>query len=120
MPVFVTWSKTRRLRPALDPGSPAQASLPTQQLPRERSQTNLPDCAARGFAGLSIRPACLELRSENRRSKRKPSNVPRPFLGRPLLRPALLTETPNPPRETRKSGNRVALEEDRLFRRLIP
>jgi len=33
MPVFVTWSKTRRPRPALDPGSPAQASHPIKQLP---------------------------------------------------------------------------------------
>jgi hypothetical protein len=32
----------------------------------------------------------------------------------------LLTEPLNLPKETRKSGNRVALEEDRLFRRLIP
>ena len=58
MPVFVTWSKTRRPRPALDPGSPAQASLSIRQLPRERSQTDLPDCAARRFAGHSIHPAC--------------------------------------------------------------
>src|SRR5204863_4624460 len=111
---------TRRPRPALDPGSPAPASLPTRQLPRERSPTDLPDCAARRFAGLSIRPACLELRSENRCPRRKPSDVPRPFLGRSLSRPALLTEPQNPPKETPKSGNRVALEEDQLFRRLLP
>src|SRR4029078_8911900 len=47
-------------RSALDPGSPAQASLPIEPLPRERSQTDLPDCAARGVAGPPIRPACLE------------------------------------------------------------
>jgi hypothetical protein len=58
--VFATWSKTRRPRPALDPGSPAQASLPIEQLPLARSPTGLPDCAARGFAGPSTRPACLE------------------------------------------------------------
>ena len=39
-------------------------------------------------------------------SKPKPSSVPRPFLGRPLLRPALLTDDPKTTR------NRVALEED--------
>ena len=60
LPVFVTWSRTRRLRPALDPGSPAQASLPIRQLPLERSQTDLPDCAARRFAGHSIHPACSD------------------------------------------------------------
>jgi hypothetical protein len=45
------------LKPALDPGSPAQASLSIQQLPPRRSQTDLLNCAARGFAGLSARPA---------------------------------------------------------------
>jgi hypothetical protein len=46
-------------------------------------------------------------------AKPKPSDVPRPFLGRPLLRPALLL-----PSEDFRS--RVALEEDQLFRRLFP
>ena len=49
--------KTRRPRPALDPGSPAQASLPIKQLPLARSPTDLLDCAARRIAGLSVRPA---------------------------------------------------------------
>jgi hypothetical protein len=53
--------KTLRPRPALDPGSPAQASFPIEQLPLARSPTGLPDCAARGFAGPSTCPACLEL-----------------------------------------------------------
>jgi hypothetical protein len=58
--VFVTWSENPKApRPALDPGSPAQASLPIGPLPRERSQTRLPDCAARGFAGPSTDPAKL-------------------------------------------------------------
>ena len=43
----------------------------------------------------------------------KPSDVLRPFLGRPLLRPASLL-----PSEDFLS--RVALEEDQLFRRLFP
>jgi len=46
-------------------------------------------------------------------AKPKPSDVLRPFLGRPLLRPALLL-----PSEDFLS--RVALEEDQLFRRLFP
>ena len=49
--------KTRRSRPAFDPGSPAQASLPIEQLPPKKSLTCLPDCASRGFAGLSTGPA---------------------------------------------------------------
>jgi hypothetical protein len=40
LPVFVTWSKTRRPRPALDPGSPAQASLPIEPLSPKRSLTS--------------------------------------------------------------------------------
>ena len=47
-------------------------------------------------------------------SKPKPSDVPRPFLGRPLLRPALLLRHP------KSFESRVALEEDQLFRRLFP
>ena len=43
----------------------------------------------------------------------KPSDVPRPFLGRQLLRPTLLL----PSEDFR---NRVAREEDQLFRRLFP
>jgi hypothetical protein len=108
------WSKTRRLRPDLDPGSPAQASFPIRQLPRERSRTDLPDCAARGFAGHSVHPACSKSRSENRNLAPKPPDVPRPFLGQSLPCPALLTEIP------KNSGNRVARQEDCLFRRLIP
>ena len=46
-------------------------------------------------------------------AKPKPSDVPRPFLGQSLLRPALLL-----PSEDFRS--RVALEEDQLFRRLFP
>src|SRR5206468_12433163 len=47
-------------------------------------------------------------------------DVRRPFLGRPLLRPASLTTPQFPTRRSRRRRNRVALEEDRLFRRLIP
>jgi len=55
--VFVTWSKTRRPRPALDPGSPAQASLPIEQLPLARSPTSLPKRRPGGSPSLSTRPA---------------------------------------------------------------
>jgi len=104
--------KTRRPRPALDPGSPAQASLPIEQLPPRRSPTGLPDCAARGFAGLSPDPA-WRLGTEVPRNQNRPmfcgpswvdhSRVPLCFatIRRPLR-------------------SRVALEEDRLFRRLFP
>ena len=57
LPVFVTWPKTRRPRPALDPGSPAQASLPIEQLPLARSPTDLPKRQPGGSSSLSIRPA---------------------------------------------------------------
>ena len=50
--------KTRKSRPALDPGSPAQASLPIEQLPRKRSQTDLPTAPPEGsLAFRSVRPA---------------------------------------------------------------
>jgi hypothetical protein len=43
--------------PLLDPGSPAQASLPIVQRPLARSPADLVDCATRRFAGLSTSPA---------------------------------------------------------------
>jgi hypothetical protein len=72
MPVFVTWSlDLSACRPALDPGSPAQASLPTEQLPLARSRIVLLDCAARRFAGLSTFPARL-VGTEVPRSQNRP------------------------------------------------
>ena len=55
LPVFgLPWSRPERFgTPLLDPGSPAQASHPILQLPLARSPADLPDCAARRFAGLS-------------------------------------------------------------------
>jgi hypothetical protein len=44
--------------PALDPGSPAQASLSILQLPLARSPADLPDYVARKLAGPSTGPAC--------------------------------------------------------------
>ena len=58
MPVFVTWSSDlSACRPALDPGSPAQASLPIEQLPLARSPTSLPKRRPGGSTSLSTRPA---------------------------------------------------------------
>jgi hypothetical protein len=97
--------KTRRPQPALDPGSPAQASLPIEPLPLARSPTGLPDCAARGFAGPSPDPAW---QSQNRPMFCGPSWVDHscvPLCSSPIRRPL---------------PSRVALEEDQLFRRLIP
>ena len=63
-----------------------------------------------------VRPGLL--RDRNPRSK--PSDALRPFLGRPLLRPALSTEPQTSRGRLEHPPNRVALEEDQLFRRLIP
>ena len=97
------------MKPALDPGSPAQASLPTLQLPLSRSPAGLPDCAARRFAGLSACPAWLPETSNPKTenlSGPKPPGVLRPFLENPLSRPASLTEIP------KNSRSRVARQED--------
>ena len=72
--------------------------------PSEEETDRPIDCAARRLACL-LNYRCL--------AEPKPSDVPRPFLGRLLLRPALLL-----PSEDLRS--RVALEEDQLFRRLFP
>ena len=64
------WSRPvkRLATPLLDPGSPAQASLPIVLLPLARSPADLLDCAARRFAGLSSVPACsgTEAPAQNR------------------------------------------------------
>ena len=78
------------------------ASHPTT--PSEEETDRLVDCASRRLA-CPFNFRCL--------AEPKPSDVPRPFLGRPLLRLALLL----PSEDFR---NRVALEEDQLFRRLFP
>ena len=49
--------RKRFATPLLDPGSPAQASLPIVQRPLARSPADLLDCATRRFAGLSTGPA---------------------------------------------------------------
>ena len=96
LPVFVTWLINlavyqTRSRSWLT--SSGVASHPTAPSVR-RSRFDLLDCAARRFAGLSFAPARHSRASP---SMPKPSDVLRPFLGRPLLRPALLTEPSKSP-----------------------
>ena len=96
--------KTRRPRPALDPGSPAQASHPTEPLPLSRSPTDLLDCAARRFAGLSTVPArhsATEVpRSQNRPVFRGPSWV---ALSRVPLRSPTIRRPPGTAARLRKT-----------------
>ena len=104
LPVFVTWSKTRRPRPALDPGSPAQASLPILQLPLSKSRSVLLDCAARRFAGLSTGPAWHWNRSPGQ-------NHPM-FCGPSwdnLYRVPLCSPSPRGGREPRRATGRLSL-----------
>jgi hypothetical protein len=95
-------------RPALDPGSPAQASHSIEPLPRWRSPINLLDCVTRRLACLSIVLAChwTEVLSQSRPMFRGPSWVDRSCV--PLCSSHV------------SAPSRVALEEDRLFRRLFP
>ena len=76
--------------------------FPTEQLPLARSPIDLPDCAARRFAGLSTFPASASgtevPRSQNRPMFRGPSWVNHSCV--PLCSPF----------PTRSSGSRVALE----------
>jgi hypothetical protein len=123
LPVFVTWSieNPKAYQPALDPGSPAQASPPILPLPLARSPAVLLDCAARRFAGLSACPAWLPETSDPKTdclSGPKPPDVLRPFLGNPLSRPALLT-FPVPSEEVGGQEPRRATGRF-LFRRLFP
>jgi hypothetical protein len=97
--------KTRRPRPALDPGSPAQASLPTEQLPPQgRSPINLLDCAARRFAGLSTVPAW----HPNRSPSAKTARCSAALLG--STTPASRFAHQSNLHEEDRTGNRVALE----------
>src|SRR6476469_9719938 len=57
-----------------------------------------------------VRPVMYPIREPT--SRRKPSDVLRPFLGNTLLRPASLTRSQNLPKETRGPRNRVARQKD--------
>ncbi len=93
----------RLVTPLLDPGSPAQASLSHRTAPSceepDRS-TRLRGPKVRWSFDLSGLASGTEVPRQP-----KPSDVLRPFLGRPLLRPASLTKLPRG-----ESGSRVALE----------
>jgi hypothetical protein len=95
--------ENRFVTPLLVPGSPAQASHPTELLPLARSRSTY--STARPEGPLVFRPV-RPVFGNRGPSKPKPSSVPRPFLGRPLSRSASLTEGP------RTIRNRVALEEE--------
>src|SRR3954463_9723760 len=111
LPVFVTWSK---------PEGPNPLSILAHQLRRRfRSNSSLVRGAkpvyqtARPEGSLVLRPVRPVMNPIRKPiSRRKPSDVLRPFLGNPLLRPASLTEPQNPPKEIPKSGNRVARQKD--------
>ena len=94
--------------PLLDPGSPAQASLPIQQLSPKRSPDFYRTAPPEGSLVFRC-PACskTEAFAQNRPMFRGPSWDD---LSRVPLR-SLSSEEP---------GSRVALEEDRLIRRLFP
>ncbi len=76
--MFVTWLiEPKRLnQPALDPGSPAQASLSTLRFLLSKSPADLLDYVARKLAGRSTDPAWLKPKFLP-----KLPDVPRPFLG---------------------------------------
>ena len=106
LPVFVTWL-LKTLKALTNPLSILAHQLrrrfPSELLPLARSPADLLDCAARRLACLSTCPAWPEFDPKTELQP-KPPDVPRPFLGKPLLRPALLTKVPKNPR------NRVARE----------
>ena len=112
MPVFVTWSPENPkapMKPALDPGSPAQASLPIWQLSLPRSPADLPDCASRRFAGLFNLPGLIETGASI-----KTTRCSAALLG------ATSTASRFAHQNSEEPGSRVARQEDCLFRRLFP
>jgi hypothetical protein len=86
--------ENRFVTPLLDPGSPAQASLSTEPLPLARSPIDLPDCAARRFAGLSTFLARL---LEPRSLEAKTTQCSAALLGSTTLRVPLRSSDPNSP-----------------------
>ena len=104
------------MKPALDPGSPAQASLPILQLPLSRSLADLLDCVARKFAGLSVGPAWL-LKLPIRGLKSlgaKTARCSAALLGKPSIASRFAHQIPKESREPRRATGRF------LFRRLFP
>ena len=67
LPVFVTWFQNPKApKPALDPGSPAQASLPIKSLPREESRSTY--LTARPEGSLVFRSSGLALEPRSSRT----------------------------------------------------
>jgi len=105
------------MKPALDPGSPAQASLSILQLPLSRSPAVLPDCAARRFAGLSSCPAWLpqNFQPEDRKSLgAKTARCSAALLGEPPIASRFAHRNSEELQEPRRATGRFH------FRRLIP
>ena len=104
MPVFDSLDpapENRCVTPLLDPGSPAQASLPTEQLPLSRSRSS-PTRLRGPKVRWSFDRSGLSFRNRSP-SKPKPFSVPRPFLGRPLWRPASFVTPHEEMREPRRA-----------------
>jgi hypothetical protein len=103
-------STRRPQEPALDPGSPAQASAFHPTAPSAgRSPTDLLDIRPGGSPVFRpVQPA------KDRSPRLKPSDVPRPFLGQ--SRPASRFAHHAP----KNDQNRVARDDNHLFRRLFP
>ena len=114
-----TWSRSSK---GLAPRFSILAHQLRRRFPSYRSLVRgarlLLDCASRGFACLSMSGLLVwpdpwtEVPRPVARSK--PSDVPRPFLGKHLLRPALLTKSHKEIREPRRARGHF------LFRRLFP
>jgi len=102
--------ENRFMTPLLDPGSPAQASLSTDQFPLSRSPIDLLTARPEGsLVFRSFRPVLSEPKS----LEAKTTQCSAALLGSITLRVPL--RSPH-----RSATSRVALEEDRLFRRLFP
>ena len=99
--------ENRCVTPLLDPGSPAQASLPTKQLPLAKNRSCLLDCAARRFAGRSTDPARL---LEPRSLEAKTTRCSAALLGPTTLRVPLCFSAPEcfKPRRARGRSTRPA------------
>src|SRR6185503_20265583 len=95
----------------LDPGSPAQASHSTEPLPLARSPTDLLDCAARRFAGLSTVPA---RRLGPKSLEAKTVQCSAALLGSPPLASRFAHRRSEDHQEPRRARER------QLFRRLFP
>ena len=96
--------KTRRPQPALDPGSPAQASLSIKPLPRERSRSTY--LTARPEGSLVVRSSGLALVLRSLRTqipRRKTARCSTALLGKPPIA-SRFAHLPRPLRRDWRSG----------------